>query len=300
MPIRGVASLRDLYTVVVDGEEVDEYEHWIEAEFENPVQEVLEKIYHDKKLTTSDWKKIIMYFASQDVRTLTDYVESTELMKEKIPGILDKVLQKTINHFQKNTKQSGVTPRNDDLSKLFNNLINVGVIRDEEIGGGFIQAEVNIGRTLWIYRQRHILNGPAKILQNHKWSILEPAKGAEWITSDHPVARLNFFSNTNYNFKGGWNSSGTNLFMPLTPRHLLFTQIGSDLPDRIPISMEMTGFIQKMLAERALRWIFARRPLNEVISLRPRHIDSDAFAAEQQQYREWHENQSKFERKHSV
>ena len=37
-PISGVAYQRDLYTSYDNGQEVDDFEKWLETEFENPVQ----------------------------------------------------------------------------------------------------------------------------------------------------------------------------------------------------------------------------------------------------------------------
>src|SRR5262249_54843064 len=122
-----------------------------------------------------------------------------------------------------------------------------------------ICAEVIVGRGYWVANMRRLLTGPAQIVRQHKWSIAKPAGDAEWITSDHPVLRLNYYyEQGTYDFKGGWGSKGTDIIFPMSPRHLLYTQIEADVPDRFTCSEELTQVIQRFLAERAHRWIFSR------------------------------------------
>ena len=92
--------------------------------------------------------------------------------------------------------------------------------------------------------------------------------------------------------KGGWNSPHTDLILPLSPHHLLFTEIGTDKPDQFTLSFEKTVEIQKILSKRALRWIYARKQMKEVVEYRARYVDLDAFRDEEEQLKKWHEEQS--------
>lgn len=83
--------------------------------------------------------------------------------------------------------------------------------------------------------------------------------------------------------------------MPLSPRHLLFTEVGKDIPNRMTFSSDQTKQIQGYIAERALRWIFGRDRLVLVKNLRPRHVDQDIFKRESDQWSKWHEQQIKAE-----
>ena len=42
-----VACLRDLYTLHENGEDIDDFEKWLEADFENPVSNSLSKVLKD-------------------------------------------------------------------------------------------------------------------------------------------------------------------------------------------------------------------------------------------------------------
>jgi hypothetical protein len=48
------AFLRDLYTEIENEEEIDEFEKWLEFEFENPVQESIRKVLKDNPLSSRD------------------------------------------------------------------------------------------------------------------------------------------------------------------------------------------------------------------------------------------------------
>lgn len=79
--IRGVAFQRDLYTSIENGEEIDEFERWIESNYEQPVQESIQKVIKNKNLTNLDWECLALFVAAQDVRTPTSYLESMKRWK---------------------------------------------------------------------------------------------------------------------------------------------------------------------------------------------------------------------------
>ena len=67
--IRGVAYQRDLYTGFANGQEVDDFERWIKSDFEDPAMEALEKVASNAPLGQSDWERLAMFAAAQDMRT---------------------------------------------------------------------------------------------------------------------------------------------------------------------------------------------------------------------------------------
>ena len=46
------------------------------------------------------------------------------------------------------------------------------------------------------------------------------------ISVGHPVLRLNYYKPGQYDFRGGWGNPGSEVLMPLSPRHLLYVQVG--------------------------------------------------------------------------
>jgi hypothetical protein len=161
-------------------------------------------------------------------------------------------------------------------------------IEPHDEGRSAIRVRVASGRSFWIAQMRSLLTGKGiSTLQEHKWSIAEPHGTAEWFTSDHPAMRLNFNSVVSYDFGGGWGRRNCDLILPLSPRHLLYAQVGSVHPERFTFGPDHTRLIQRLLAERAHRWIFARVPIATVNQDRPRIVDAQRFTAEEQFWTDW-------------
>lgn len=68
-PRSAIAYQKHLYTQVVAGNESDDFEKWLDKEYETPATLVLEKTILEKRLTPEDWTILINFLAAQDVRT---------------------------------------------------------------------------------------------------------------------------------------------------------------------------------------------------------------------------------------
>jgi hypothetical protein len=75
--------------------------------------------------------------------------------------------------------------------------------------------------------------------------------------------------------------------MPLTPKHLLFTQVGDKFGDSKELSEEETMIINDILLSRAFRYVFSVRIINRVSKYRKRIVDKELFDAEDAFWREW-------------
>ena len=67
-----------------------------------------------------------------------------------------------------------------------------------------ISAEAVVGRGYWLFSIKTALTKTQRVLHEQHWTILSPAEGLSWFTSDDPVVRLNYYSPDKYNFDGGW------------------------------------------------------------------------------------------------
>ena len=72
-PIRGVACRRDLYTVFSGGQELDDFERGLSADFEQPGLEAIDKLVRGARLTPVDWRRMARFIAVQDVRTPPEF-----------------------------------------------------------------------------------------------------------------------------------------------------------------------------------------------------------------------------------
>lgn len=294
--IENVAFRRDLYTLTSGGQEVDAHERWIESEFETPAKESLDRAIGGHSMTKSDWDRLAMLLAAQDLRTPNNLIETMKRWDKDMPDLLDTTLRSSVAHLKRAHAKGKPLDKSPRKKTPFDNVFDVKVHHAAEgEKEGSIEVGVVLGRKLWIAGQNQLLTGVAKVLSQHKWSIAEPASGTSWFTSDHPVVRLNYSGENQYDLKGGWGVKNGDLMMPLSPQHLLFTTIGREAPDRFTFSDVKTTEIQQILASRAHRCILADRPMKKVKWFRPRHVNADAYQSEERQWANYHRDQSAVE-----
>jgi hypothetical protein len=292
--IKGVGFHRDLYAVL-SSPELDEFERWIATEFEEPARETLDRVVNGDPLTPHDHERLGSFFAAQDVRTPASFFESQERWATQIPETFEHTLNKAVAKLeaarQAGTKLQSPAPGPNP----FADAVRIKIEPHDE-GRSAIRVRIASGRAFWIAQMRSLLTGRGIArLQSHKWSIVEPNGTAEWFTSDHPAMRLNFYNVENYDFGGGWGRENCDLFLPLSPRHLLYAQVGAEHAERFAFGPEHTRLIQRLLAERAHRWIFARQPIASVAQDRPRVVDADRFRAEERFWSNWDDANRKAE-----
>jgi hypothetical protein len=294
---RGLAKHQHLYTRAIATGESDEVEDWFNAEFETPALDPIQRAISGDRLSPEDWRAVIRFLAAQDARTPARMHEAMKRWERTLPGILNDVLETTVAKLI-DAKRSG-TPmkarRQHDHEQFFPLKVTKEFRPGEE--QGTLQVHTVAGRGMWLFSLRHLLTQTMNILLQHKWTILESPSSMKWITSDDPVIKLNARSATDYDFKGGWGSKGTEIFMPLGPRHLLYTAVGARPPARgTVLSTEIARSFQRFSAEHAHRYIFAAEPDADVENWRPRHVSQADFVSESEQWSKWPESQLRAER----
>lgn len=293
---RGVAYHEHLYTKIAASGESDEIERWLDSEFETPAEHAIEKVITDRPLTPSDWRLLARFFAAQDVRTPARLVENLKLWAGWLPELIQNSLTGSVAQLEAMTPtERAAVPKaistHDDLP------LRLSVQRSTDETGGLLKAEMVSGRALWIWGMRYLLAKSLEALYRHRWTILAPPEGETWFTSDDPVLKVNFNSLTDYSFGGGWGSVGTDLMLPLGPRHLLFTQIGKPVPRRgTRMDANKAMVVRRLIAEHAHRYIFATGPDPFVSKVRPRTVDSEELKRETNEWKRWHVEQTAAER----
>ena len=294
--LRGVAYHAYLYTRITAGGETDEIEKWLEHDFETPATAPLRRAISGEQLTPGDWHHIIRFVAAQDVRTPARLLENLQRWQTELPSLIQEVLQEAVEKLgQAKARGECLSPAKRNLSQYIPIRVSKHIDPGEELGA--VQAHVISGRGLWLFSLKHVLTHTIMPLLENRWTILSPPDGLTWFTSDDPVIRLNYHDGR-YHFKGGWGNSGTEILLPISPRHLLYTKVGHRPPLRgEKPNREQAAMLRRFIAEHAHRMIIAAAPDHEVQELRPRTISVDLVRSEDEQWNLWHENQSSAERR---
>ena len=291
-----IAYHSNLYTQILNGETSDELENWFSSEFESPAKEALGKATSDMQLTSDDWFVLIRFLAASDVRTPVRLFEHLKYYSEHFPQTLDKVLndlksdleKKDINLFK-------------DIKKPLDKAISLPlkIITEFKEGEdvGIIKVESYVGRSTWIQSIKYVLENTAKILHTHKWSIVKPARGHYWFTSDNPVVKLNYTNQETYDFLGGWGRNKGNIIFPISPEHAMFVQIGEKpFPNRGRLTVSQTIEFRKFIAENSHRMIFCKNEDKDVVNLKPRIVNSSMIKNEIEEIKYWHLKNADLER----
>ncbi len=298
---RKIAFQTDLYTRITESGEIDDIERWFDQNIENPFTEVvLPKILNEHRLTRSDWRLLARYYAAQSVRTPASLLDFLPRWEKELPLILDKTLKKFTTDPEANASKLRersreplriIAERNEHLFPL-----SVQCTPGENGENGIIECKTILGRAIWLYSIKIHLESTINVLYKHHWSILYPPKGYYWLTSDNPAVRLNYHEK-GYNFNGGWGRKKIDLFLPISPRHLLYTCIGDKVPKKKIITKEKAKLFNKITAQHAHRMIFSIKPIENIEYIRPRIVDQEMYEYEKLQWKEWHEKQIDAEKK---
>ena len=293
----GIGYYKNIYTYSTAQGVTDEFEEWFEREFETPASEPIQKVISEAQLTPQDWGHLIRFAAALDVRTPARMLQDLSRWGETLPKQIEEVAEEAVARTKSLSPEEKATIKSVKKNPLFPVKIAMEVEEGESMGE--LRTEVLKGRSLWLGTTKSILTGSdaLKTLLQHKWTVLRPADGLTWFTSDCPVIRLNYYREGYYDFKGRWGSKGSEILFPLSPYHLMYTKIGDQRPWRrgTKASLRFTEVVRQMTAENAYRYIFAAGQDSSVSKLRPRVVNQDQLQREKAYWEQWHERSSKAE-----
>jgi hypothetical protein len=292
--VAGTGYEKNLYTRIVRGEEADDIEQWLNRDFESPAKEPFQKVLAEKLLTEGDWEILVRFLASQIVRTPAFLIKNLPLWNRLAPVVLDQSLKDVEAHLR---EAKALAKNIDNVDVPHTEYFPIKTDRIDLLEEKKVQLTTRlvVGRGMWFYTMKHMLTSTVDVLHKHQWTILESPSSLPWFTSDDPVICLNFRSESDYDFNGGWNRAGANILFPLSPRHLMFTEIGaSSYPRKVP-SRYHARLFRRIIAEHAHRRIYALAEDGKVEQLKPRVVDAKAFQNERTVRATWYEDQSKAE-----
>lgn len=265
--VKSIGFYSDLYTDIIEGTETDEVERWLDGEFENPAKSILDKISRGTLLNNEEYKLLTKYVFSQIVRT-------PKFIKNNQKNWYE-VAQKSIENATSKLSKTKVdiTERSNVFEGDVHLPIKVEVIKDIDEKTSLLKVETHVGRGFWLYNIKHLLINTIQQLPEYKWSIYQAPANLFWPTSDNPVLLLNYYSNLEYDFKGGLGKEGTEIIFPITPHHLLYTQVGKKNPRYVNPSIELYEKLTKLICENSDELIISLKEIPEIELIIERCID---------------------------
>ena len=295
--ISAIGYHRDLYTHLILGKETDDFELWLNKEFETPADGPLTKVHANEEIDSKEWDILVKFLACQRVRTPAFFMKMVPLWNQMVPLVLNKT-QADVDAAVLWAKITGEPPvAAPDAPRLKD--FPLSVFREDvpEERAVRFRTQITVGRGLWLATMNLLLTHSIRFLLRHHWSIFHAAHGLDFLTSDDPVIQLNYRTHSDYDFKGGWGSIGTEILFPLSPRHLMYTKIGERFSPRgiLLTDSETSRFLQ-IIVQHAHRHIFALKEDPKLLILRPRTVNPDLVEFEKKQWRDWHQEQIEAER----
>lgn len=291
---KSIAKHQNLYTYFSGSEVSDEIESWLDRDFEGPAAASIAKVVNESRLTSQDWSNLFRFALAQSVRTPTGLHSFMKRQNDTLESILTTSMAQSLAKFEE-AQDAGIVleqpPIDDSDSKLPLRLHRVKNDCGEE---GF-EARVLNGRKLWIWHLERVLKHSIHCLPAYRWTILHAPPGVTWPTTDNPFTNLAISTNGRMSLGGGWGVPGSQLFLPLSPKHLLYTRVGTRPPQRgTTLNIDDAKFFRAVILSGANRYVFAV-DTEEIESIRPRKVSREQFDAEVTAWANWHEDQSKEE-----
>lgn len=293
---KSIAYHEHLYTRTCPEGDDDSIERWLEREFESPAEDAVERATSGRQLGPSHWRALARFVAAQDVRTPKRMRWYLQRMAATLPDLIESSLRRSIQQLEEIAAGTRAPSPNVVKPVMPDLPVRLVVERRADGDGGTLGAEVLLGRAMWLWGMKHLLTHTLKALYGHRWTILHPPKGMTFFTTDAPVLRLTFNAVTEYGLDGGWGRPGAEIMLPLSPNHLLYTQIERKVPPRgTRLGVDQFALIRRCLAENADRFVFASAEEPDVPRYRTRAVDRARFEAEADDLAHWHECQREAE-----
>lgn len=283
-----ICYMKHLYTNRIDKVDYDNFERWINNVVETPYKTTQDKIINGEKLRYDDYQNISRFVFAQYLRVPKYYATKFTAIGKNIESNLEKMLEETINKAEKRIKHQApliLTPTPKLIEEIPLN-ISFEKISEEN----YVKLETLFGRKMWLSTIQRMVENKLDVMRNYKWQIIEAMDGYEWYTSDNPVILLNYWSQEQYDFNGSWAKKHTNILMPISPRFLLFTEVGSRMPFKNNVNIQK--FFNKCIIENSFLQVYSTTPNKTIPQIQKRIVNADEYKRMENMLFDWHMNQS--------
>ena len=273
-PIKSAACWRDLYTLTNSDGPTDDIERYFDKHVENNAKSIFEKIRDSQPLANSEMEQLIHYLAAQLTRTPHWFKYANELIRRMFPRIFEQEYTKLENKIKNkgaekfHSQQAPTENNNDPFPKI---PIKANINSAEST----ITAEIALGNRSALASTGVIMNKDGLVYQalhRQQWVILESPVNLP--TSDNPVVYFGKYENDRLSFDVGIGTNNVDIAFPLTPKHLLFTEVGQSREALINLENypRFWNCIQEAIIKGAWRYIYAKEQIPNIEQIRPRTV----------------------------
>lgn len=270
--IKSTAVWNDFYTRNEGEKEIDDFEKWFDREFEAPVKKAFDDLLKGHTLNKDKSINLSRFIGAQYLRTPARLTELMAQWRTEMPILFEDVLQKTSKKLEVNPQIINNQPQVSEEAKF----LPIKVTIDKDINK--VRVDSLVGKGMYLFALKFLLTKTVRVLAQHRWHVIHAADGISFPTSDDPVICLNYNSEHEYDFKGGWGRKNGNIIMPISPNLLLITQIGSNIPFKhLNYSDHWSNFFRKIIIEHAHRYVYAIEPQRGMLSINSRRVNAALF-----------------------
>lgn len=291
-PVAGIAFYDNLYTSVKDGVETDKLEHEFSEKYETPAKKPIDKILHNEKMNSDDWKHLSLFAAAQFVRTPAFFQKNRKIITNIVINSFNKVCDKL---------SALKAPPKDDIAVSDNASMLPISIKDTGIrinNEALLEVNMIDGRSIWYMLIQHFLAPNSDYLNSFldmKWSIVSCPEGHYFPTSDNPIFLVCKDKNGNLVKSEGITKKNNMILFPLSPEKLLIGKMKNRLPYRFTLSEAEYVNYKKQILSNAFLYVYADRKDDSIPNIRSRVINDDEFKRIQESYKEWYPSYIKHE-----
>lgn len=289
--IETTAVWNDLYTRYNGIKEVDDFEKWFNKEFETPAEPVIKKLINGEKITRQEEIKVTHFVAAQSIRVPAKVGHILDISYKCASNVLSSNIFSELNKQKIDEYRLDCSNFEDEN---FNELLPIRVKIDRE--NSCAEVNTTIGRGYYLYALKYLLTETLSKIESHRWQVIHSAENISFPTTDNPVICLNYRGINDYDFDGGWGRINGNIIMPISPKCLLYTQIGSDAKfEEGDYSPFWSEFFRKIIIEHAYRFVYAVERQRGMLAINPRYVNLKLYLEEKNKMADWNDEQIKAE-----
>ena len=182
--IKNTAVWNDFYTRVVGNEELDDFEHWFDQEFERPAKPIFDKLINDEKLSKEEIKILSHFVFAQCFRTPAAYLRLTKQNLKIFPDAMNEVCGK-LNKVSEHELQRSVSHQSANSKSIEDVLFPLKIVLDRE--KSIVEMKTIVGKGFYLHDLKHLLTSTVKVSERLNWQVVHAADGISFPTSDDPV-----------------------------------------------------------------------------------------------------------------